>query len=79
MYWLRCRPVTRKLLPLALATFAVGTDSYVIAGLLPALAADLGVSTPAAYQLVTVFALTMAVSAPVVGALTGGSTGVRRC
>ncbi|MFI7111376.1 MFS transporter [Nonomuraea sp. NPDC050227] len=62
----------RRLLPLALATFAVGTDSYVIAGLLPAIAADLRVSTPAAGQLVTVFALVMALSAPVMGALTGG-------
>ncbi|GAA4227509.1 hypothetical protein GCM10022254_15380 [Actinomadura meridiana] len=60
----------RRLLPLALATFAVGTDSYVIAGLLPAMAADLDVSTPAAGQLVTVFALVMALSAPVMGALT---------
>ncbi|WP_030674272.1 MFS transporter [Streptomyces sp. NRRL B-1347] len=60
----------KRLLPLAAATFAVGTDSYVIAGLLPAIAADLGVSTPAAGQLVTVFALTMALSAPVMGALT---------
>ncbi|MGP3989186.1 MFS transporter [Streptomyces sp. 3N207] len=62
----------KRLLPLALATFAVGTDSYVIAGLLPSIAADLGVSTPAAGQLVTVFALTMALSAPVMGALTSG-------
>ncbi|YCK37952.1 MFS transporter [Actinomadura sp. ATCC 39365] len=62
----------RRLLPLALATFAVGTDSYVIAGLLPAIAADLGVSTPVAGQLVTVFALVMALSAPIMGALTGG-------
>ncbi|WP_205717454.1 MFS transporter [Actinomadura soli] len=62
----------KRLLPLALATFAVGTDSYVIAGLLPAIATDLQVSTPAAGQLVTVFALVMAVSAPVMGALTSG-------
>ncbi|MFB7083472.1 MFS transporter [Streptomyces sp. NPDC056308] len=62
----------KRLLPLALATFAVGTDGYVIAGLLPSIAADLGVSTPVAGQLVTVFALTMALSAPVMGALTGG-------
>ncbi|MEV6141255.1 MFS transporter [Streptomyces sp. NPDC051992] len=61
----------RRLLPLAAATFAVGTDSYVIAGLLPSIAADLEVSTPAAGQLVTVFALTMALSAPIMGALTG--------
>ncbi|MGC4958363.1 MFS transporter [Actinomadura citrea] len=62
----------KRLLPLALATFAVGTDSYVIAGLLPAIATDLQVSTPAAGQLVTVFALVMALSAPVMGALTSG-------
>ncbi|MFF5503338.1 MFS transporter [Streptomyces roseolus] len=62
----------RRLLPLALATFAVGTDGYVIAGLLPSIATDLGVSTPAAGQLVTVFALTLALSAPVAGALTSG-------
>ncbi|MGI5352702.1 MFS transporter [Streptomyces sp. CA-250714] len=62
----------KRLLPLALATFAVGTDSYVIAGLLPSIAADLEVSTPAAGQLVTVFALTMALSAPVMGAVTSG-------
>ncbi|RFS82549.1 MFS transporter [Actinomadura spongiicola] len=61
----------KRLLPLALATFAVGTDSYVIAGLLPAIATDLHVSTPAAGQLVTVFALVMALSAPLMGALTG--------
>ncbi|MGX1128338.1 DHA1 family inner membrane transport protein [Streptomyces glaucescens] len=62
----------KRLLPLGLATFAVGTDGYVIAGLLPSIAADLAVSTPAAGQLVTVFALTLALSAPVTGALTGG-------
>ncbi|MFF8381427.1 MFS transporter [Streptomyces sp. NPDC015661] len=60
----------KRLLPLALATFAVGTDGYVIAGLLPSIAADLGVSTPAAGQLVTAFALTLALSAPITGALT---------
>ncbi|WP_200824907.1 MFS transporter [Nonomuraea solani] len=55
----------RALLPLALATFAVGTDAFVMAGLLPAIAADLEVSVPAAGQLVTVFALTLAVAAPI--------------
>lgn len=62
----------KRLLPLALATFAVGTDGYVIAGLLPAIATDLNVSTPAAGQLVTVFALVLALSAPIMGALTSG-------
>jgi MFS transporter, DHA1 family, inner membrane transport protein len=59
------RPLVGPLLPLALATFAVGTDAFVMAGLLPAIAADLEVSVPAAGQLVTVFALTLAVAAPV--------------
>ncbi|MGW9205828.1 MFS transporter [Embleya sp. NPDC055664] len=61
----------KRLAPLALATFAVGTDSYVIAGLLPSIADDLDVSTPAAGQLVTVFALVLAVSAPVMAAVAG--------
>jgi DHA1 family inner membrane transport protein len=55
----------KPLVPLALATFAVGTDAFVMAGLLPAIGADLDVSIPAAGQLVTVFALTLAVAAPV--------------
>ncbi|MFE3197581.1 MFS transporter [Embleya sp. NPDC059237] len=61
----------KRLAPLALATFAVGTDGYVIAGLLPSIADDLDVSTPAAGQLVTVFALVLAVSAPVMAAVAG--------
>jgi MFS transporter, DHA1 family, inner membrane transport protein len=59
-----------RLLPLSLALFAVGTDGFVIAGLLPAIARDLGVDIPAAGQLVTAFALAFAVSAPVLGAAT---------
>ena len=40
----RGRPsgLVKALLPLAVATFAVGTDAFVIAGLLPAIASDLG-------------------------------------
>lgn len=57
--------LVKPLLPLAVATFAVGTDAFVIAGLLPAIATDLDVSVAAAGQLVTVFALTLAVAAPV--------------
>ena len=43
---------------LALGTFATGTESFMIAPLLPALAADLSVRVTVAAQLVTVFALT---------------------
>jgi predicted MFS family arabinose efflux permease len=56
---------------LALGTFAVGTESFMIAGLLPGMAADLGVGIVAAGQLVTVFALAYALSSPVLTAVTG--------
>lgn len=52
--------------------FSTGIDGYVLAGLLPAIAADLGVTDAAAGQLVSVFALTSAVAAPLLGAATSG-------
>ena len=57
---------------LALGTFATGTESFMIAALLPGLARDLSVTLTAAGQLVPVFALTYAVSSPVLSALTAG-------
>ncbi|GAA2139051.1 MFS transporter [Glycomyces algeriensis] len=60
----------RRLIPLVAAAFAVGTDAFVITGLLPAISADLEVTTAAAGQLITVYALTYALAAPVLGALT---------
>ncbi|MGH2761634.1 MAG: MFS transporter, partial [Thermoleophilaceae bacterium] len=56
------------LILLALGTFAIGTDGYVIAGILPQVAADLDVSVGAAGQLVTVFAIAYAVGSPLVNA-----------
>ncbi|MFZ6644584.1 MFS transporter [Undibacterium sp. TJN25] len=56
---------------LALGAFAVGTESFMIAGLLPGMAADLSVSVATAGQLVTVFAFAYALSSPVLTALTG--------
>jgi DHA1 family inner membrane transport protein len=50
----------------------VGTDAFVIAGLLPPIAESLQVSIGQAGQLVTVFALAYAISAPLVGALAAG-------
>lgn len=50
---------------LFIATLALGTDEFVIAGLLPELASDLQISTGMAGQLITVFALTFALGAPV--------------
>ena len=46
---------------------ALGTDEFVIAGLLPELATDLNVTTGTAGQLITLFAVTFALGAPVMG------------
>ncbi|MFE7190450.1 MFS transporter [Kitasatospora sp. NPDC057595] len=54
---------------LALGTFAVGTDAFVVAGFLPELAADLGVPTATAGQAVTVFAASYALLSPVLATL----------
>jgi predicted MFS family arabinose efflux permease len=54
-----------RLVWLALGTFAVGTESFVVAPLLPAIGRDLGVPIVAAGWLVTVFALFYAFGAPV--------------
>src|ERR1700733_12417513 len=57
---------------LALGTFAVGTEGFMIAGLLPTIAADLAIKVSTAGQLVTIFALAYAVSPPVLTAALGG-------
>ncbi|MFC2446949.1 MAG: MFS transporter, partial [Corynebacterium matruchotii] len=62
----------RILLPLTIVTFAVGTDTFVIAGLLPAISQELHVSPTNAGQLVTAFSITFALAAPILGAITGG-------
>jgi predicted MFS family arabinose efflux permease len=49
---------------LALGTFTVGTEGYVIAGVLPAVARDMQVSVAMCGQLVTVFAVTYALAGP---------------
>ncbi|CAD5105964.1 MFS transporter [Zestomonas carbonaria] len=53
-----------SLLVLALSAFAIGTTEFVIMGLLPDVAADLGVSIPGAGWLVTGYALGVAIGAP---------------
>ena len=55
----------RILLPLTIVTFAVGTDTFVIAGLLPAISQELHVSPTNAGQLVTAFSITFALAAPI--------------
>jgi predicted MFS family arabinose efflux permease len=56
---------------LALGTFAVGTEAFMIAAILPRIATDLVVSLQTTAQLVTIFALTYAISSPVLTALFG--------
>jgi len=59
------------LLALTLGAYAIGTTEFVIVGLIPTIAADLGVSLPSAGLLVSLYALGVAVGAPVLTALTG--------
>ncbi len=59
------------LLALTLSAFAIGTTEFVIVGLLPTMATDLGVSLPSAGLLVSLYALGVAIGAPVLTALTG--------
>lgn len=59
------------LFALTLSAFAIGTTEFVIVGLVPTIAQDLGVSLPSAGLLVSLYALGVAVGAPVLTALTG--------
>jgi DHA1 family inner membrane transport protein len=59
------------LLALTISAYAIGTTEFVIVGLLPVIAADLGVSLPSAGLLVSLYALGVAIGAPVLTALTG--------
>lgn len=54
---------------LALGAFAIGTESFMVAGLLPVLAADLRISAARAGQLVLLFALSYAIGSPLMAAL----------
>ena len=59
------------LFALTLSAFAIGTTEFVIVGLVPTIAQDLGVTLPSAGLLVSLYALGVAVGAPVLTALTG--------
>src|ERR1700755_232710 len=60
-----------RLLVLALGMFAMGTDNFVVAGILPSVAASLGTSVSLAGQMVAVYALSFAILAPVMAAVAG--------
>ncbi|RPA57733.1 MFS transporter [Shewanella frigidimarina] len=59
------------LLALTLSAFAIGTTEFAIVGLIPTMAQDLNVSLPSAGLLVSIYALGVAIGAPVLTALTG--------
>ncbi|ERE16218.1 MFS transporter [Pseudogulbenkiania ferrooxidans] len=59
------------LLALTIGAFAIGTTEFVIVGLIPTIAADLQVGLPSAGLLVSLYALGVAVGAPLLTALTG--------
>ncbi|MBW3196312.1 MFS transporter [Marinobacter nauticus] len=59
------------LFALTLSAFAIGTTEFVIVGLVPTIAQDLGVTLPSAGLLISLYALGVAVGAPVLTALTG--------
>ena len=59
------------LFALTLSAFAIGTTEFVIVGLVPTIAQDLGVTLPSAGLLVSLYALGVAIGAPLLTALTG--------
>jgi DHA1 family inner membrane transport protein len=59
-----------RIILLALGMFALGTDAFIVAGVLPVIAQETGVTEGLVGQLITVFALTYGLGAPVLAALT---------
>jgi DHA1 family inner membrane transport protein len=62
-----------RLVGLALGTFAIGIEGFVVASLLPEIAGDTGVTLVQAGYLVVMFALAYALGAPVLAAITGSA------
>lgn len=61
--------IDRRLLVLAMGMFSLGTDSFVVAGVLPQVSRAFHASIGAAGQMTTVYALAYAVLAPTIAAL----------
>ena len=65
------RPMSPRVFVLALATFATGTGTFIVTGLLGGVAEDLSVPVGTAGHLVTVFAVAYALLSPFLVAATG--------
>jgi DHA1 family inner membrane transport protein len=61
-----------RIYALSLGMFAIGADVFVIAGVLPRIAADLGIAITTAGQIVTAYALCFALGSPLLAALSAG-------
>ncbi len=64
---------------LGIGAFAIGTDEFIIMGLLPEVAADIGVTIPQAGHVISAYALGVVIGAPVlaVAAATWGRRALR--
>ncbi|WP_369374367.1 MFS transporter [Streptomyces sp. cg36] len=60
-----------RFLALAIGMFAIGTDSFVVAGILPGVADDLDVDVPTSAQLISAYALAYAILSPLVASVAG--------
>ena len=63
---------TRAIWSLGVGGFAIGTGEFVIMGLLPEVAADIGVSIPSAGHVISAYALGVVIGAPVLAVLAAG-------
>jgi predicted MFS family arabinose efflux permease len=61
----------KRLYWLALGSFTISTEGFVISSLLPEIAADAHISMPLAGTLITAFALAYAIGTPILATLTG--------
>jgi DHA1 family inner membrane transport protein len=63
------RRVVAAVVALALGGFAIGTTEFVTMGVLPDIAAGIGVDIPTAGHVISAYALGVVVGAPVIAAL----------
>jgi DHA1 family inner membrane transport protein len=61
-----------RLLVLSIGMFALGTDSFVVAGVLPEIARHFDVGIGAAGQMTTIYSVTFALLSPIIAAIAAG-------
>lgn len=66
------RTLLRAVLALGVGGFSIGTGEFVIMGLLPEVATDIGVSIPQAGHVISAYALGVVIGAPVLALLAAG-------